>query len=107
MSTSPKPAHTITALPGDGIGPEVMNAAIQAISATGVEIDWELVGAEAAAPGATELGALPANAIESIRRTGVALKGRGPRVTECGPSQGAGSAYDDPPVALSCRGPAR
>ena len=33
--------HTITLIPGDGIGPEVTAAVIQAIDATGVEIAWE------------------------------------------------------------------
>ncbi|PYS50523.1 MAG: NAD-dependent isocitrate dehydrogenase, partial [Acidobacteria bacterium] len=33
--------HTITLIPGDGIGPEVSSAVVRVIEATGVSIDWE------------------------------------------------------------------
>src|SRR5437667_3162244 len=36
-------AHQITLIPGDGIGPEVANATIRAIAATGVAVDWDEV----------------------------------------------------------------
>jgi isocitrate dehydrogenase (NAD+) len=36
-------AHQITLIPGDGIGPEVADATIRAIDATGVTVDWERV----------------------------------------------------------------
>ena len=34
-------AHKVTLIPGDGIGPEVTNAAVRIIDASGVKIDWE------------------------------------------------------------------
>ena len=33
--------HTITLIPGDGIGPEVTEAVVRIIDAAGVSIDWE------------------------------------------------------------------
>ena len=66
--------HKVTLIPGDGIGPEVAQAARKIIEASGVSIAWE----EAEAHGDTvRVGkAQPyAAAVESVRRTGVALKG--------------------------------
>ena len=37
--------HTITLLPGDGIGPEVAEAARQIVEAAGVSVDWEVYSA--------------------------------------------------------------
>ena len=71
----------VTLIPGDGIGPEVVEAARMCISATGVEIDWEVYPA-----GQTALeryGKLvPDELLESIRRNKVALKG--PIITPVG-----------------------
>ena len=41
--------HTITLIPGDGIGPEIIAATVRIIEASGVEIDWEtqIIGAQA------------------------------------------------------------
>jgi isocitrate dehydrogenase (NAD+) len=41
--------HTITLIPGDGIGPEVTKPTLQIIKAAGVKVEWEtqLAGAEA------------------------------------------------------------
>ena len=41
--------HTITLLPGDGIGPEVSDAVVRVLSATGLDIEWErrLAGVDA------------------------------------------------------------
>jgi isocitrate dehydrogenase (NAD+) len=67
-------AHTITLLPGDGIGPEVTAAAQRVLEAAGVAIDWEVH--EAGAAVAERRGTpLPDEVIESIRRNKVALKG--------------------------------
>lgn len=66
--------HTITLIPGDGIGPEIVAATVRAIEATGVEIEWEtqIGGAQALEKfGST----LPDSLIESILRNKVALKG--------------------------------
>ncbi|MCS7131642.1 MAG: isocitrate/isopropylmalate family dehydrogenase, partial [Hadesarchaea archaeon] len=37
--------HKVTLIPGDGIGPEVIDAAVKCIEATGVAIEWEKVEA--------------------------------------------------------------
>ncbi len=67
-------AHTITLIPGDGIGPEVADATRRALAASGVEIDWEVQ--EAGAAVAEKRGTtLPEEVLESIRRNKVALKG--------------------------------
>jgi isocitrate dehydrogenase (NAD+) len=66
--------HVVTLLPGDGIGPEVVQVTVRAIEALGVDLEWEhgLIGATAF----EETGStLPAEVLESIRRNGVALKG--------------------------------
>ena len=66
--------HTITLIPGDGIGPEIIAATVQTIEATGVEIEWEtqVGGAHALEKfGST----LPDSLIESIKKNKVALKG--------------------------------
>ncbi len=67
-------AHTITLIPGDGIGPEVTDAARQVIRAAGVEVEWDVqhAGLEVARIADTPL---PERVLESIRRTKVALKG--------------------------------
>jgi isocitrate dehydrogenase (NAD+) len=67
-------AHTITLIPGDGIGPEVSSAVVRIIEATGVNIKWEThyAGAQALEKfGST----LPDDLLESIKRNRVALKG--------------------------------
>jgi isocitrate dehydrogenase (NAD+) len=67
--------HKITLLPGDGIGPEVVEAAIEVIAATGVQVEWErfdVVGAEALEKFGTPL---PEPVLASIRKNGVAFKG--------------------------------
>ena len=66
--------HTITLIPGDGIGPEITAATVRVIEATGVDIEWEtqILGAQALEKfGST----LPDASIESMRGTKVALKG--------------------------------
>lgn len=61
-------------IPGDGIGPEVVNAAKTVLDATGVRIEWEVyeVGEKAIEVYGTPL---PDHVVEAIRRAGVALKG--------------------------------
>ena len=64
----------VTLLRGDGIGPEVVDAAVRAIEATGAEIDWE--PRDAGAGAIPKHGApLPEVTLESIRRTHLCLKG--------------------------------
>ena len=67
-------SYTITLIPGDGIGPEITNAAIRVISATGVKINWETFDA-----GLTAIekykDPLPRHVIDSIEQNKIALKG--------------------------------
>ena len=65
----------ITVIPGDGIGPEVVAAALKVVEATGVDIEPEvcLAGAKAFEKG-IESG-VPEETRESIEQTKVALKG--------------------------------
>jgi len=67
-------AHKVTLIPGDGIGPEVAQAARHVIDAAGVAIVWEEVAArEPAGPHAGEFR--HDDVVESVRRNRVALKG--------------------------------
>jgi isocitrate dehydrogenase (NAD+) len=66
--------HTITLIPGDGIGPEIVAATVRIIESTGVEFEWEthLMGAQALEKyGVT----IPEGVADSIRKNKVALKG--------------------------------
>lgn len=66
--------YTVTLIPGDGIGPEVVNAAKLVLEATGVPLRWEIVQAgQCAIP---EFGEpVPEKVIRSIKKNKVALKG--------------------------------
>ena len=70
----PRRTHTITLIPGDGIGPEVTAAVVSILKATGVAIDWEPHDAGVVAVERTG-ETLPPALIDSIRRNKVALKG--------------------------------
>jgi isocitrate dehydrogenase (NAD+) len=66
--------HRITLIPGDGIGPEVAEATVRAVEATGVAVEWERV--EANAQARAEAGQLlPELVLQSLARTHVGLKG--------------------------------
>jgi isocitrate dehydrogenase (NAD+) len=66
--------HRITLIPGDGIGPEVTNATVRILEATGVKFEWEtfMVGAEAFEKYKEYI---PKDLNDSIERTRVGLKG--------------------------------
>jgi isocitrate dehydrogenase (NAD+) len=67
--------YSVTLIPGDGIGPEVTDATLQVLEATGVDFEWERfeeVGTAAVEAGRDEL---PREVLESIRENRVALKG--------------------------------
>jgi isocitrate dehydrogenase (NAD+) len=66
--------HTITLIPGDGVGPEVIEAARRCLEATGIQFKWEVINAGAAAL-EKEGNLLPERLLESIRKNKVALKG--------------------------------
>ena len=40
----------VAVIPGDGIGPEVVAAAVRVLSATGIQFEWETETAGAASP---------------------------------------------------------
>jgi len=66
--------YKITLIPGDGIGPEVIEAARKCIEATGVTIEWEEM--EAGTNAMEKYGTpLPDDVLKSIRKNKVALKG--------------------------------
>jgi isocitrate dehydrogenase (NAD+) len=67
-------AHTITLIPGDGIGPEVTAAARRVVEATGVDIAWHVC--EAGADAVERYGTpLPQETLDAITSSKVALKG--------------------------------
>ena len=67
--------YNITLIPGDGIGPEVTQAARQIIDASGVKINWEVceAGTEVFKKGLST--GVPQETIDSIFKNKVALKG--------------------------------
>ena len=66
--------HTITLIPGDGIGPEVTDAVVRILEASGVKFEWERFAAGA---GAYEIHGeyIPKELYKSIERNRIALKG--------------------------------
>ena len=113
--------HTVTLIPGDGIGPEITPAMRRVVEATGVDIEWEI--ADAGEHVMDEYGTpLPDHVLESIRKNKVAIKGpghhaRGHRFSQCerGSAQGldlytnlrpafsipgTGARYDDVDIVI-------
>lgn len=67
-------SYSITLIPGDGIGPEITEATLRVLEATGVPFVWDRqLGGIAAVEATGE--PLPPATLESIRRTRLALKG--------------------------------
>ncbi len=66
--------HRITLIPGDGVGPEITEATVRVIEATGVPIEWDVqeAGEDVYKSEGTPL---PERVIESIRKNRVAIKG--------------------------------
>src|SRR5579885_2284194 len=69
-----KKTHKVTLIPGDGIGPEVTDAVVRILEATGVKFEWETfaVGADAYEKTGEYI---PKDLIASLERTRVGLKG--------------------------------
>ena len=67
-------SYAVTLVPGDGIGPELAEAAKRVLEATGVTLEWDVQQAGEATI-ATAGTPLPQTVIDSIRANGVALKG--------------------------------
>jgi len=68
------PKRLIAVIPGDGIGPEIMDATLNVLQATGLEAEWVFADAGLAAIERCA-EAVPASTIETIRETGIAIKG--------------------------------
>src|SRR2546427_6612190 len=66
--------HAVTLVPGDGVGPEICDAAVRVLEATGVGFDWDVH--QAGENVIKEYGTpLPEHVLASIRKNKVALKG--------------------------------
>ncbi|HUJ48880.1 MAG TPA: hypothetical protein VLW25_01745, partial [Bryobacteraceae bacterium] len=61
-------SHPVTLIPGDGIGPEVADATVRAVNATGVSIDWQRADLNASIISKSGV-VLPPHVIESLERT--------------------------------------
>ncbi len=66
--------HIITLIPGDGVGPEVTEAARRCLEATGVEFQWDVINAGESAL-EKEGSLLSERLLNSIKKNKVALKG--------------------------------
>lgn len=66
--------YDVTLIPGDGVGPELAEATRRVLDATGVAFRWDVheAGPDISDPTGTPL---PSSVLDSIRRTGVVLKG--------------------------------
>ncbi|NOZ24885.1 MAG: isocitrate/isopropylmalate dehydrogenase family protein [Nitrospirae bacterium] len=66
--------YRITLIPGDGVGPEISEATVRVVEATGVQIEWDVqeAGEDVYKREGTPL---PDRVIESIKRNKVAIKG--------------------------------
>jgi isocitrate dehydrogenase (NAD+) len=67
--------HTITLIPGDGVGPEVSDAARRVIDATGVDVEWEVHDAGLDVMDQYGGDPMPPHVLDSIRKNRVAIKG--------------------------------
>ena len=63
-----------TLIPGDGIGPDITDATVRILEASGAQFDWDRRLAGMAAVAAFD-DPMPDETIESIEKTGLALKG--------------------------------
>ncbi|XP_076840293.1 isocitrate dehydrogenase [NAD] subunit gamma, mitochondrial-like [Brachyhypopomus gauderio] len=75
-SYTPPPAkyggrHTVTLIPGDGIGPELLNHARELFRFCCVPVDFEVVNVDSSVTSEDDIN----NAVTAIKRNGVALKG--------------------------------
>ncbi len=85
---------TVALIPGDGIGPEVVDAAVKVVEATGVSVQWERF--EAGNEVMNKYGTpLPDDVFNSVQKNRLALKG--PITTPIG------TGYSSPNVMLRKR----
>ena len=73
--TTPEGKKLITLIPGDGIGPECVEAAKKIIDATGVQIEWEVRHAGESVFKQGVQSGVPQETIDSIKKTRLVLKG--------------------------------
>ena len=73
--------HKIILIPGDGIGPEITDATVRCVEATGLNVEWDVRYAGSDVMEKTG-NPLPPDVIDSIRKNNVAIKG--PIVTPLG-----------------------
>jgi isocitrate dehydrogenase (NAD+) len=67
-------AHRVTFIPGDGTGPEIADATRRVLEATGTEFEWDVQDAGVDVY-ESEGNPLPDRTLDSIRDTGLAIKG--------------------------------
>ncbi|MCX7700656.1 MAG: isocitrate/isopropylmalate family dehydrogenase, partial [Gemmataceae bacterium] len=67
--------RTVTVIPGDGVGPECVQAARRILDAAGANLEWDEQHAGASVFRRGIASGVPAETVESIRRTRVVLKG--------------------------------
>jgi isocitrate dehydrogenase len=72
---TPNGKKLVTLIPGDGIGPEIVESACRLIEAVGAPIEWEVRRAGASVFREGIASGVPDDTIESIKRTRVVLKG--------------------------------
>ncbi len=67
-------SHRVTFIPGDGTGPEIAEATKRVLDATGVDFDWDVqeAGVDIMETAGTPL---PDSVLESVRSTGIGIKG--------------------------------
>jgi isocitrate dehydrogenase len=75
IQTTPAGKKRVTVIPGDGIGPECVDAAVRIIGATGAPIEWEEAHAGERVFEQGIASGVPTETIDSIHRTRVVLKG--------------------------------
>ncbi|MBI5676849.1 MAG: isocitrate/isopropylmalate dehydrogenase family protein [Nitrospirae bacterium] len=66
--------YKITLIPGDGTGPEIVNAVKRVLEATGLAFEWDIQNAGADVY-ETEGSPLPERVLDSIKKNKIALKG--------------------------------
>jgi len=66
--------YKLTLIPGDGIGPEISEAVVKIVEATGIKAEWETFQVGAAALAANGKS-VPDELVESLRRNKFGLKG--------------------------------
>ena len=69
ISSGTEMAHRVVLVPGDGVGPEVVDASRRAVEATGVRIEWDVHQAGQVARDAVG-SPLPPDTVMAIRDAG-------------------------------------